>query len=368
MASRYKALSGMSHGETERFVLANRVRQKGIWDWTVLDGRLEDAASPSAFAPLSAPLAPVEGAEGEAREASVPALSASSSSSSFASPPPAVAVASALLAGSAEVPASAARAAVATPVAAVSAVPAAAAAEATAVVAAAAEVAASPTPALAFVAAHPGPAAVDAILGGLTQVSPHADADGDLSMEDEDEPWQPLAPPSPPQLGGPLAAQHDAYEEEEEDEEDVDEDHPAPPPRRRFEPRLPGSRPQSAGPTKWVPPVVPKRPSAEAEKEQQKCRHLRTTTPSASGSSLVCADCGEALRYDGWRLEYTAYGKIPIKGISADQASRTSFSQFVDPDDKQWPCIARWAVSWRLASRLGQPGVKPERASPQFEI
>lgn len=315
MASRLKALSGMSHGETDRFVLANRVRQKGIWDWAVLDGRLEDAASLSASAPLSAPLAPVEGAEGEAREA--------------------VAAASALLAGSAEVPASAARVAVATPVAAVSAVPAAAAAVATAAVVAAAEVAASPTPALAPAAAHPGPAAVDAILGGLTQVNPHADANGDLSMVDEDEPWQPLAPPSPPQLGGPLAAQHDAYEEEEEDEEDVDEDedYPPPPPRRRFEPRLPGSRPQSSGPTKWVPPVVPKRPSAEAEKEQEKCRHMRTTTPSASGSSLVCAECGEALRYDGWRLEYSAYGKIPIKGISADQASRTSFSQFVDPDD-----------------------------------
>lgn len=284
MAVRLTALSGMSHGETDRFVAANVVRQKGVWDWSVLDARLADAGRPLAA-----------GAEAGA-EVPVAARSVA-------------AAASAAGAASHRVPSSTAQQLWLQGEAAV------------AVSAGGAGFAGELSPLL-----MPPPLVASAKTA----------AEGD-EAEDE-EGLLPLVPPSPPRFGGPLLVQPgvgDEHEETTDAESDEEEDPspeealaPEPRSRQRFTPRMPGSQSRAANSTKWVPGTQPLRKSSSTAFEplvtgpwpapRRRCEHRRLTKPSDAGCMLVCGDCGESVCYDGWRLEHNVLGRMAKKGLGGD--------------------------------------------------
>jgi len=89
---------------------------------------------------------------------------------------------------------------------------------------------------------------------------------------------------------------------------------------RRCVPRLPGMQPRS-GSTKWVPATgTPAAVSDTSDKQQ--CRHVRRTKPASAGCHWVCSDCGEQLGYEGWRLEFSALGRIHAPGVPAELAAQ----------------------------------------------
>jgi len=71
--------------------------------------------------------------------------------------------------------------------------------------------------------------------------------------------------------------------------------------RRRFVPNRPGKKGQQA--TCWMPCVTPSVADIQ-DLKTSKCKHANRSKAADQGCLWVCLDCGEALLFDGWRLEY----------------------------------------------------------------
>jgi len=91
--------------------------------------------------------------------------------------------------------------------------------------------------------------------------------------------------------------------------------------KRPMYPRLPVFKDgESSSATKWVPASLRKDVSAKLSTPvgdgTQACLHLVRNRPSMAGCCWICADCGEELQYDGWRMEFSMGGPIPRKPVA----------------------------------------------------